>query len=337
MDVPELLRLFADRERLRQMPLEELQQWAQRYPASFLMQTLLAARMQGTAAYQSQLATASLLASDRGKLKEFLEIPMPATAAQHLLLPTSLPDSGITPDLQLPADPEPADVIISAGEQQAIMLIEEEFAEEASYERQEELLLVSELAGGGAEFVPLPVDESPQDYPTESYADDVEASTALLLEQQRRQAIRPEDDNRFVIRDVNQPGQFLPDKIMPFGQWLKLFSAPPQPQSPPAEAPAPEPPNRFLQQHEEELQRIDQFMAACRQPVRRQQVPSVESLSRQSTELHDDVVSETLASVYESQGLWEQAIRQYVKLSLKFPEKVAFFAARIRELKQKKK
>ena len=49
-----------------------------------------------------------------------------------------------------------------------------------------------------------------------------------------------------------------------------------------------------------------------------------------------EIVSETLANIFESQGHYDKAIRMYVKLSLRFPEKVSFFAARIKELKSKK-
>ena len=52
--------------------------------------------------------------------------------------------------------------------------------------------------------------------------------------------------------------------------------------------------------------------------------------------MDDELVTETLANIYEEQGKTDKAIRTYARLSLKFPEKSLFFAARIKALKSKK-
>lgn len=49
----------------------------------------------------------------------------------------------------------------------------------------------------------------------------------------------------------------------------------------------------------------------------------------------EDIVSETLAQIYEEQGLFSQAAKVYTKLSLINPEKSDYFAARLKELKKK--
>lgn len=48
-----------------------------------------------------------------------------------------------------------------------------------------------------------------------------------------------------------------------------------------------------------------------------------------------DLVSETLANIYYTQGNLSKAIQTYEKLSLRYPEKNAFFAARISEIRNK--
>ena len=54
--------------------------------------------------------------------------------------------------------------------------------------------------------------------------------------------------------------------------------------------------------------------------------------AKKSQQDEDGIVSETLANIHLKQGNIEKAVEIYHKLSLKFPEKSSYFAARIKKI-----
>jgi hypothetical protein len=62
---------------------------------------------------------------------------------------------------------------------------------------------------------------------------------------------------------------------------------------------------------------------------------SIDELSKKSISEKDEVVTETLALIFEKQGKIDKAVETYTKLMVKYPEKKSIFANRIEELNNK--
>jgi hypothetical protein len=136
---------------------------------------------------------------------------------------------------------------------------------------------------------------------------------------------------------------------MSFADWLKVKSVPVAPASdpknyfgekvtrtpePPKEVPASPPPapaKRPSSLHTDKI--IEKFIQEePRIEPSKSEFYSPGNMARKSLIEHDDLISETLAGIYARQGNKQRATDMYLKLSLKFPEKSAYFAALIKNL-----
>ena len=130
--------------------------------------------------------------------------------------------------------------------------------------------------------------------------------------------------------DINKPHSFL--------EWLKISnkSALPSSQkqqqkiSPESKSIIPEKKHthadELIEKFIEEEPRITPARSSFYSPV---------NMARNSVKENEELVSETLAKIYATQGNYQKAISSYEKLLLKYPEKKTYFAALIENLKAK--
>ena len=79
---------------------------------------------------------------------------------------------------------------------------------------------------------------------------------------------------------------------------------------------------------------ISRFIKGEPGPIRADQETSLKGdVSLASNREHDGFITDTLAKIYVKQGLLAKAIYAYEKLSLKYPEKSAYFAAQIEKIR----
>lgn len=113
-----------------------------------------------------------------------------------------------------------------------------------------------------------------------------------------------------------------PERRMSFSAWLKQIGGKAQPD---------EQPSAEEYDREALIRKFIETEPQISKPQKASFYSAVE-MARKSTEERDDIVSETLASVYAQQGDIARATRIYQKLCLVYPEKSSYFATLIKNL-----
>lgn len=144
-----------------------------------------------------------------------------------------------------------------------------------------------------------------------------------------------EEKDLVSITPVPHPEELKNNKRS-FNEWMQLYKkgpthSPVQKEDQPASPENQDQPQ--LEKKTSDTSLIDKFIATEPKIIpQKNEFFSPVNIARVSVMDTDDLVSETLAKIYLKQGNQSKAIRIYEKLTLKYPEKKAYFAAQIENI-----
>ena len=136
-------------------------------------------------------------------------------------------------------------------------------------------------------------------------------------------------------KSIGAESTVLPDQDTEENEFGKLFY-PTEYRLEPEEKPADdlgEVARSIQKQADKKFKLIDKFLEAQPKMPPIEAVDSSSQPEPQHTAEADELITETLATIYAQQGYYKKAIQIFEKLSLKYPEKSTYFAAQIEKIK----
>lgn len=145
----------------------------------------------------------------------------------------------------------------------------------------------------------------------------------------QRREITKEEQKATDVLEIGKPIQFVSSEPHSFNEWMQLIAQKPIVRE--------ESPVRKIEKIEEKFNLIDKFIELNPKikPVDKNAV-NMDVTLESSTE-NESLMTETLAKVYLEQKKYDNAIKAYRILILKYPEKSGFFADRIKAIKNLQK
>jgi hypothetical protein len=165
-----------------------------------------------------------------------------------------------------------------------------------------------------------------------------ESNTEEKKEEQEADSEQPAE-NDINIEHKEPEDEFDPDKTYTFTEWLRL-SKKIKNNGTVKKAEKQQESGAKEEKHDRRStidHLIDKFISEepkITRPSPKQEFFSPVNIARKSVQDDDEFVTETLANIYLKQGSYAKALKAYETLSLKFPEKKLYFAARIKEIKK---
>ena len=196
-----------------------------------------------------------------------------------------------------PVDEEPEGIRFSDEPHQEADVIIEQHAPYAGPERSEDLLELDE-------------EETEDSFKLDSEAEEISSET--LIEALAKDEVEMEDPE---IVDEETPA---------------IDVVEPRSESEPGPGPELEPEPEMRSNDRLILNFINEDLGPIRADIK---MGVREDASLSSIREHDGFITDTLAKIYVKQGLLAKAIYAYEKLSLKYPEKSAYFAAQIEKIR----
>lgn len=313
MNAVEFADLLAHPNQLSTVAYETLDQLLLEHPYCNGLRMLLLKKYKNdkNSAFERHLMLASMYATDRGRLYDYLHTSMVSNAQVE-----ALPEAA--------AEPAASDAPV----EQSVVLVEP-----PSIYRHK----VSENPPMLAFQPPLTAEELAERTPlaTEEREDWSIMPIEEWLSQPAEEATTPE-------KEAPQRRSFKLSRIPTFKVDMNDFLEGKSIEEPPAAEEVPPPitePQKTASSDEADvfdffMQQTNSFLQSLHARKEGKPKPILdEDLKDQSTDENDAIISETLAELLAAQGQNAKAIKMYAALSLKFPEKSRFFADRIAALK----
>lgn len=331
-----------------------LEEISKQYPYFQNAHLLLAKQYHGhqSIKYDSYLRKAAAYAPDREVLLHLIQTPV--TQEIHLESPVSTVDT--QPEVsntEVPSDDTIQDHTFKTGELNDTPSVDSAVSdtEEVEHDRLADIIAERlneiEKSHDSTEVI-IEEDKSEEVVEVDTFYSETQSENNLTGEQdvdldevQSNEQLEPEANIQVpASKTVNDEKHESGNETHSFLDWLKSRSIPVIPSEQIGERFG-EMTDKVEAQNESdkpEDQIINKFIVSEPRIVpARAEFYSPVNMARKSVQYHDDLVSETLASIYAQQASYDKAIDAYQKLSLKFPEKSSYFAGLIKDLEAKSK